>query len=61
MSISERGVDLVMRFESCRVAVYRDPGGLPTAGSGTWLPAMTTTGSAKNSPRPKSASCSSRT
>lgn len=34
MSISERGVDLVMRFESCRVAAYRDPGGLPTAGCG---------------------------
>ncbi len=34
MSISERGVDLVMQFESCRVAVYRDPVGLPTAGCG---------------------------
>lgn len=34
MSISERGVDLVMQFESCRVSVYRDPVGLPTAGCG---------------------------
>lgn len=34
MSISERGVDLAMRFEDCRVAVYRDPVGLPTAGCG---------------------------
>lgn len=34
MSISEAGVDLVMQFESCRVAVYRDPVGLPTAGCG---------------------------
>mgnify|MGYP001174216484 CR=1 FL=1 len=34
MSVSEAGVDLIMQFESCRVAVYRDPVGLPTAGCG---------------------------
>lgn len=34
MSISERGVDLMMQFEGCQVAVYRDPVGLPTAGCG---------------------------
>jgi len=34
MTVSEAGVDLIMQFESCRVAVYRDPVGLPTAGCG---------------------------
>lgn len=34
MSVSEAGVALTMQFEDCRVAVYRDPVGLPTAGCG---------------------------
>ncbi|MBK8132606.1 MAG: lysozyme [Gammaproteobacteria bacterium] len=34
MSVSEAGVDLVMRSEDCRVAVYRDAVGYPTAGCG---------------------------
>ena len=34
MTVSEAGVDLVMRSEDCRVAVYRDAVGLPTAGCG---------------------------
>lgn len=34
MTVSEAGVDLVMQSEDCRVAVYRDAVGLPTAGCG---------------------------
>lgn len=34
MTVSEAGVDLVMQSEDCRVAVYRDAAGLPTAGCG---------------------------
>lgn len=34
MSISERGVDALMQYEDCRVAVYRDSASNPTAGCG---------------------------
>lgn len=34
MTVSEAGVDLVMQSEDCRVAVYRDAAGYPTAGCG---------------------------
>lgn len=34
MSISERGVDALMQYEDCRVAVYRDSANNPTAGCG---------------------------
>ena len=34
MSVSEAGVDSIMQFEDCRVAVYRDIAGYPTAGCG---------------------------
>lgn len=34
MSISERGVDALMQYEDCRIVVYRDSAGHPTAGCG---------------------------
>ena len=34
MSVSEAGVDAIMQWEDCRVAVYRDIAGYPTPGCG---------------------------
>jgi lysozyme len=37
MTISENCIDLVKRFEGCRLSAYSDPGGIPTIGYGHTL------------------------
>lgn len=34
MKISQKGVDLIKRFEGCKLSVYLDPVGVPTVGYG---------------------------